>query len=272
MSTQRGTSLTTWALAFLSLPLLASGAWAAQEATELRVALRTSGQLVTAPGSDTPGFDVELLERFAAWYRVRENREMELITSRVETVPELLEVMRARRYDLGVGGITITEERQQLVDFSEPYLPVRSVLVARGGALPTEGYRGELAGKRVAAITGSTNALLVEELARQNPQLVPELGYGTNEELFAALTGASPTLDAAVVDVTHFWTLGRDGNVVLIDQLGDSQGLGFVLPKGSPWKPTMDAFLAEFRRSPGYFHLIRRYFGQDAEEMVRMAR
>lgn len=240
--------------------------------SELKVALRTSGQFVSAPGSREPGFDAELLDRFVAWYRVKENQRLSVTSTRLDTVPELLEAMRAGAYHVGLGGITITEERGVIVDFSEPYLPVRSALVARPGALAPASYRQQLAGKRVAAITGSTNALLVEELARETPDLLPELGFGTNEELFAALTGPSPTLDAAVVDLTHFWTFGRGGSVVLVDLLGTAQGLGFVLPKASPWKEPIDAFLAEFRGSRSYFSLIRRYFGQDAEEMVRMAR
>lgn len=264
------TLLCTVALALTgALPGAAQGGAAA---ADLRVALRASGQLVAAPGSADPGFDVELLNRFASWYRVKESRSLNLVTTRVETVPELLEAMRAGAYEIGVGGITITEERQAIVDFSEPYLPVRSVLIARQGVFEPTAYRQQLGGKRVAAITGSTNALLVQELARVNPDLRPELGFGTNEELFAALTGNPATLDAAVVDVTHFWTLGRGGRVVLVDLLGEAQGLGFVFPKQSPWRQPIDAFLDEFKGSSSYFNLIRRYFGQDAEDMVRMSR
>jgi ABC-type amino acid transport substrate-binding protein len=267
------TSKLAFSLAVASLCLGAAGhGQAAPEPTRLEVALRTSGQFVTAPGSEAPGFDVELLDRFIAWYRVKEKRELRLTTHRVETVPELLQAMQAAHFQIGLGGITITQERQRLVDFSAPYLPVRSVLVARRGVLAPDSGRHQLAGKRVAAITGSTNALLVQELAREVAGMRPELAYGTNEELFAALTGAAPALDAAVVDLTHFWTLGRDADVVLVDYLGAAQGLGFVLPKGSPLGPSLDSFLAEFKGSSSYFHLIRRYFGQDAEEMVRMAR
>lgn len=34
----------------------------------------------------------------------------------------------------------------------------------------------------------------------------------------------------------------------------------------------VDAFLEFFTHSPVYFTLVRQYFGQEADEMIRMAR
>ena len=57
-----------------------------------------------------------------------------------------------------------------------------------------------------------------------------------------------------------------------VDSVGQPQTMAFVLRKSSPWKAQLDQFLDGFTHSSEYFQLIRRYFGQDAEQMVRLSR
>ena len=40
----------------------------------------------------------------------------------------------------------------------------------------------------------------------------------------------------------------------------------------APPKAQLDEFLEAFTHSSEYFQLVRRYFGQDAEKMVRLSR
>ena len=251
----------------LLLLVLSSGV-PAVAADEIRVVFRPAGALVEDADA-TRGFDVELLDRFAAWHRARKGAEVSVSRRTVTSVPELLEAVRGGRADLGLGGITITRERDEVVDFSEPYLPVRMVLIAREGTLP----RGlqSLNGKTVGAITGSTNAAEAARLAERVAGLSVETSFPTNEDLFDALVSGGD-LDAAVVDVTHFWSLGKEAGLTLVESLGDPQGLGVVFPEGSDWKVIFDEFLGDFGRTNAYFHLVRKYFGEDAEQMVRVAK
>ncbi len=246
---------------------------AAAETVELRVMARVSGKFVAAAGTEPPGFDVDLLRRFAAWHRVRTGKEAKLEFSYGSTVGPVLEAVQKGAADVGVGGITATAERAKLVDFSTATLPVRSVLIAPPGVLDAARWREQLkGGLRLGATVGSTNAAEVERLAAALGGVKASTGFASNEAVFDALGARPRGLDAALVDLPQFWTNGKQKGLVLVDSVGQPQTMAFVLRKGSPWKAQLDQFLDGFTHSSEYFQLIRRYFGQDAEQMVRLSR
>lgn len=68
------------------------------------------------------GYEVEVLQHFAKEY----GYQLEFVTM---TFDAILPGVVAGKYDIGAGGVTITEERAQSVDFSESYLTVDVVMV-----------------------------------------------------------------------------------------------------------------------------------------------
>ena len=250
-----------------------SGAQAVARAPELRVMARVSGRFVAAAGSEPPGFDVDLLRRFAAWHRVHQAKDLKLTFNYASTVGPVLEAVQKGAADVGVGGITATAERAKLVDFTTGTLPVRSVLVAPPGLLDAKRWREQLkGGLRLGATVGSTNAAEVDKLAASLGGVKASTGFASNEAVFEAL-GAKPRgLDAALVDLPQYWTTGKAKGLVLVDNVGQPQTMAFVLRKGSPLAAELNQFLDSFTHSSDYFQLIRRYFGQDAEQMVRLSR
>ncbi|HEV8631443.1 MAG TPA: transporter substrate-binding domain-containing protein [Thermoanaerobaculia bacterium] len=238
----------------------------------IRVLARVSSKFVSSPGSEPPGFDVDLLRRFAVAYKMRTGKEARLSYTYSPTVPALLEAVQKGTADVGCGGVTATAERAKSVDFSVPTLPVRSVLVAPASVLDATSWRQKLKGLRLGTTVGSTNAAEAAKVAAAVGGVRLDTSFKTNEALFAALVGPSHSLDAAIVDLPQYWTLGKTHGIVLVDSVGEPQGLAFVLRKGSPLKAPLDQFLDTFTHSSDYFQLIRRYFGQDAEQMVRMSR
>jgi ABC-type amino acid transport substrate-binding protein len=181
-------------------------------------------------------------------------------------------VVATRNCDLAIGSVTATAERDKKVDFSDPYLPVRLVLIAPAGRLAEGNYKDSLAGKSVGAITGSTSAARVEKLGTEVSNLSGKTHYSSNEELFEALFKEPPDVDAAVTDITHYWNLKEKEDVVLVSSMSEPQGLAVVLPEGSPLKDRVNEFLDSFLHSASYYTLVRQYFGKEASEMIRATR
>ncbi len=269
---RRATLVTIAMLALTASAALKPGRAAAAEGLRIAVIARVSGKFVSPAGAETPGFDVELLRHFAAWYKVRTGKDAELVFAYAPTVPELLDAVRKGTADIGVGGVTATAERTRVVEFTLPTLPVRSVLVAPPGVLDPKRWHEQLKGLRLGATVGSTNAAEVERQAAAIGGVKANTGYQTNEAVFAALGGTARSLDAAIVDLPQYWTTGKQIGLVLVDSLGEPQNMAFVVAKGSSLKGRIDPFLDGYTHSNEYFQLIRRYFGQDAEEMVRLSR
>ena len=259
-------------VAALAQPARSSHTGSGDGPIELRVTARVSGKFVSPAGVEPPGFDVDLLRRFAAWHKVRTGQEARLTFSYASTVAPVLEAVQKGAADLGVGGITATAERSKVVAFSTATLPVRSVLVAPPGILDAKRWREQLkGGLRLGATVGSTNAAEVDRVAASIGGVKVNTTFASNEAVFDALGGAR-SLDAALVDLPQYWTTGKQKGLVLVDSVGQPQSMAIVLRKGSPHKAEVDQFLESFTHSSDYFQLIRRYFGQDAEQMVRLSR
>jgi polar amino acid transport system substrate-binding protein len=258
-----------WATASALLFLCAALAPSASP-DELRLVLRPASRFVVESEGKPTGFEVDLADMFAAWMRNKRGEDVSYRVSLVATVPELLRTVEEEECDLAIGAITITDERDRTVDFSEPYLPTRTVLIARPGVLAEASPDEALAGNRVGAIVGSTHAERVVELKERVSGLKAVTSFPTNDKLFDALL--SGAIEAAATDVTHYWVLSQRSDVVMVRTLGVQQGLGMVFPQGSSLKPVADEFLREFRHTSTYFNLIQRYFGTEAAKMVKLGR
>ena len=85
------------------------------------------------------GYEVEVLQQFAKEY----GYQLEFVFM---TFDAILPGVVAGKYDIGAGGMTITEERAQSVDFTESYITVDVVMVVKAGADSTvqSSFRNEL--------------------------------------------------------------------------------------------------------------------------------
>jgi ABC-type amino acid transport substrate-binding protein len=243
---------------------------AATGSLRITVAARTAAQFVSPAGAERPGFDIELLQRFAGWYRTKTGSQVRFDIVYLPTLPAVLESVR-RGTDMGVGDITATTERARLVDFSAPILPVRSVVVALPGVFQSSNWRTKIKGRRLAGLQGGTS---LAEASRLRAVIgdIEVVSVATEEMILDALLARPPRIDAAVFDLPWYWTTGKQHGLVLVDNVGEPQDLAIVLHKGSPLKKLVDAFLATFTHSMGYFRLIDSYFGHEAAQMVRMSR
>jgi polar amino acid transport system substrate-binding protein len=134
---------------------------------------------------------------------------------------ELMAAVNAGDGDIVICGQGITPERQEVVDFSEPYAAFdETVLVrAESGITDAEGLRG----RKVAAIEASTNMALVETFAGSIPVAFDPTSGNVWEEMIAAVR--SGDVDAMV-----------DDDIVTIP-LGDEPDLevAFTVPTRNSW-------------------------------------
>jgi len=102
------------------------------------------------------GFDIDLMNAIAA----KEDFKIHGVMTDFEA---LLEGMAEGKFDMAIGAISITEERQKDMLFSEPYFAIAQVVTVRQDNTTITGL-DSLTGKVVAVETGSTSAAIVSEL------------------------------------------------------------------------------------------------------------
>jgi polar amino acid transport system substrate-binding protein len=165
------------------------------------------------------------------------------------------------QFDLAGNGITITEERARVVDFSAPYMRVNQRLLVRRDEARFDSLAAFAATPRarIGAQKGNTNYTKAEKLVGP-ARVVAFDGFG---ELIQALLNSD--LDAILID-----DVGGQGYVgvnreklKLLEGGLDGQDLGFIFPKNSPLRAEVDRALAEMRDDGALARINGKWFAPD---------
>ena len=147
--------------------------------------------------------------------------------------------MQAGEYDMLADGVTITDEREEIVDFSMPYVTVGQVLLVRADETASVDEIKADASKLVGTQLGTTNEIVAKEH-------FPVERIKSFEDFGAAVLGVlSGDLDGVVIDnVTATGFMNENsGKLKIGGQLTSDEQLGFVFPPGSELREAVDAAL-----------------------------
>ncbi|WP_299758179.1 ABC transporter substrate-binding protein [uncultured Boseongicola sp.] len=155
----------------------------------------------------------------------------------------------AKNFDFNLQQFSITEEREEIVDFSLPYysaamaVVTRQPVVERGAEASLASLKGLLWGAHASTTAVPMLAAIVQ------PDADPLL-YGDNADVVEAMKANQ--IDAAVMDLpTALFTAGvlLDDGVVLgqfpPDRSDNPDQFGLLMEEGNPLKECVDAALAE---------------------------
>jgi len=169
------------------------------------------------------------------------------ICNRVNCVPEfsqaawdgLFPAMTAGEYDMAADGITYTEERDQTVDFSIPYVTVGQVLLVRSAETKLLADFQADASLTIGTQIQTTNYIVAEETFPDR-EIVAFEDFGA-----AVLALIAGDVDAVVIDnVSAVGYIGANPTDIKIgDQITSDEQLAFVFPPGSDLIEAVDAAL-----------------------------
>ena len=176
------------------------------------------------------------------------------ICARLNCVPEYIETswevliaaVSNGEYDMAADGITILEERKEMVDFSEGYIDVIQRMMVRVGEDRFASAADFVAGDFVVGVqVATTNYIAAEELlGGDSERIVAYTEFGLAVQ--ALITG---DIDAVVIDDVAgqgYVGLNADKIKLLSDDLIKQQ-LGFIYPQGSELVEPFNMALAAMR-------------------------
>lgn len=199
------------------------------------------------------GFDMDLMAAIA------EGLELELAVQDVSfDALQSGTVLVAGQCDLGASAMTITPEREENLDFSEPYYDsLQSLLVpADSGITSLAEFTGTLGVQQ-----GTTGQRYAQENA---PDGVTLLEFPSDGELWPALQGGTigGILQDLPVNVEH---AKADSTYVLVEEFDTDESYGFAFAKGE--KPNLLAAVNEqlqsMRDDGSYDELYNTYFSAE---------
>lgn len=190
--------------------------------------VKKAGQIVIATSPDFPpfetieggevvGIEIEIMEKIAAKLGV---------TLKIEQVnfDSVLPGIQAGKYDVGVSGITIDEDRKKNADFTNPYFEAAQVIVVKNDSPIAS--KADLEGKKISVQTGTT----AEKYCLTNGYQVS--AFESNNDAFAAVT--ADKVDAWVVDnEVAVAMIKGNADVKKLDENMTTEPYGFAFPKGS---------------------------------------
>jgi polar amino acid transport system substrate-binding protein len=174
-----------------------------------------------------------------------------------------------KKFDFDVNQISITPQREKVVDFSEPYFTAPQAIVApKGSPVASATSLADLAKAKIGVQVGTTSLDAVRATIKpsQDPQV-----FNDSNDVTRALKG--DRVDAVVVDLpTAFFLVGaevQDAKIVGQFAAPGGDDWGLLLQKGSKLTGCVNKALGELRDSGELKRMQERWMGGDAAPELR---
>jgi len=230
------------------------------------VTIRARGKLLVGVKYDFPpfgfldkqgkvqGFDVDIAHEFAGrWLGSPSAVELVPVTSDTR-----IPFLATGAVDLVIASMTHTQQRDDLIDFSQTYFwDGQSLLVRKGSAI--HGL-DDLNGKTVAAVVGSTSIDNIRTLAQARGLQLTVLPFQEYPSALEALKAAQ--VDALTTDQTALAQLAKDNpNLAVVGDPFTQEPYGIGLPNfDSHFRNLVNATLQDMKLDGTYDALYNRWF------------
>ncbi len=234
------------ALALMTTPVLAQDALPDLEGRTIAVVTENAYpplQFIEAGSGDAIGWEYDAMAEIAERLNLQVEYENISWDAMIPAVAE-------GQYDLGMTGITIREDRAEVVDFSDPYMRSEMVMLVRGDEDRFSDAAGFAADEDLlmAAQPGTTPFYVgVYDVLDGNEQ-TPRI------QLFETFGAGVQALRAGDVDLVLTdgtagagYVAASDGALKIVGETLGTEDFGFIFPKGSDLVEPMNAAIASMR-------------------------
>lgn len=199
------------------------------------------------------GIDIDLVKAIAK----RLGYEVEVISIDFEgLIPALLN----KQIDVIASGMTITEERAEVVAFTTPYWEAdQAILVVVGSGFKPQSL-DDLVNKKVGVQSGTTAEQLVHDYITNTGKSIDVRSYSSY--VLAVVDLVNGRLDAVIVDspVAQMFTREYNVEVSVVIQTGEKYGLA-VRKDDVELLSKLNEALGEFLSSDEWMQIIDKYLG-----------
>ncbi|MEH6954845.1 transporter substrate-binding domain-containing protein [Neobacillus drentensis] len=205
-------------------------------------------------GNDYKGIDIELINAIA------KNQGFKIELSPMD-FGGIIPAMQANQLDVAIAGMSITEERKKIVDFSTPYFDAGLTLIVKDDNSTIKSVN-DLKGKKVAVKKGTSGAKYATDNAAKLGISVVQ--FNDSPAMFQEVSNGNA--DALIEDypVISYAIAQKDlGLKIVGDRLnGDQYGIAVLKGKNTDLLKKIDAGLAELKKDGTYDKIIKTYLGE----------
>lgn len=205
-------------------------------------------------GSEYVGFDIDL------WAAIAKELNLKYQLKPMD-FNGIIPALQTRNVDAALAGITIKEERKQVIDFSDGYYNSGFTLMVRAD---NEAIKGEadVAGKSLAVKSGTSAA----DYAKANLKASDLRQFPNIDNAYLELrTGRVDVAMHDTPNVLYYIKTAGDGQVKAVGQPMMAQQYGIGFPKGSELREKVNGALKTLRENGTYADIYRKWFGTDPQ-------
>jgi polar amino acid transport system substrate-binding protein len=202
-------------------------------------------------GGEIVGFDVDLMDLVAKEL----NLTQEIVNTPFETI-ETGQAMSTGKCDIAAAGMTITEERDRVIDFSDPYFNATQALITKKGS----GYDSleSLDGKTLGVQIGTTGQTYAEDNVPEGVELK------VFEDLALLLEAVkNGSIDAGINDNTvlvDYTEKNPDTEMTVEFETGEQYGFGVAEGGNDELLEAVNETFATAHEDGTYEELFKKYF------------
>ncbi len=203
-------------------------------------------------GDVAEGFDVDLVAAMAKEMGL----ESKFLTEGFDTLIPTLKA--GGKFDMIASGMTITDERKQEIDFTDPYIDSNQSIAVRKDFTYTD--ESSFAGKKVGCQAGTTGLdWATENLKPKGAEIVE---FKTATDALSALQAGN--VDGVVNDLPVTAALVKDPakGLVIAKEIPTGEQYGFAVSKENPeLLKALNEALAAVKKSGEYDTIYEKWFG-----------
>lgn len=205
-------------------------------------------------GDEYKGIDIELINAIA------ENQGFEIELSPMD-FGGIIPAMQANQLDVAIAGMSITEDRKKIVDFSSPYFDAGLIVVVKDDNSTIKSV-DDLKGKKVAVKKGTSGAkYAVDNASKLGIEVVQ---FNDSPAMFQEVSNGNA--DALIEDypvITYAIAQKDLGLKTVGDRLnGDQYGIAVLKGKNQDLLEKINNGLAELKKDGTYDKILKTYLGE----------
>lgn len=206
------------------------------------------------------GYEIELVDALCAQMKA----ECEVIS---QDWDGLIPGLNAQKFDAAIAGMSITPERKEVVEFSDPYFHTGIILIGKkGDDVNVDGLKGlPIASQRSTV----ASQYLQEKHADSDIKL-----YDTQDNAYLDLTSGRvrAMMSDKVTGIDWLKTeVGKDYEVKGQEISTSDDAMGIAFRKGDPLVAKFNKALAELKENGTYDQITGSYFGTSSTAAVQKA-
>jgi len=200
---------------------------------------------------EVTGFDIELIKMIGdkIGYKV-EIKNM--------AFDSLVPSLQTGKIDVVIAGLTITEKREKIIDFSKPYWHADQAIVARKDSNIVINSPDDLRGKVIGASMGTTGYLWAKDNIGEDNATIK--GYSSFVDAVQALV--SGQVDVVIMDTSVAPSFEKSYDIKVVYTIETGETYGIAVQQGdTELLNKINNALDEIMNSPEWDQLVEKYFG-----------